>query len=170
MLIGKLNLSGLYSLLGLSTDYVATSDNATLFSDQQNFTPQQEAYIQKSLQDTYSQFTRGVAQGRGLAVDAVDKIGKGRIWTGAQAKNLGLVDQLGGLDTAVDVAKNLARIPSEQSVEIVRLPEEKSLFEQLFEREQDELNQSQSLAVTLRKLVGVMEPVQARMPYELRLH
>jgi protease IV len=170
VLIGKLNLSGLYSLLGLSTDYVATSDNATIFSDQQNFTPQQEAYIQKSLQDTYAQFTRGVAQGRGLPVDAVDKIGKGRIWTGAQAKNFGLVDELGGLDTAVDVAKNLAHISSGQSVEIVRLPEEKSIFQQLFEREQDELNQSQSLAASLRKLVGVMEPVQARMSYELRIH
>ena len=63
VLTGKLNLSGLYSLLGLSTDYVATSDNATLFSDQQNFTPAQQAYIKRSLKDTYSQFTQGRCSG-----------------------------------------------------------------------------------------------------------
>ena len=61
VLTGKLNLAGLYNLLGVSTDYVATSDNATLYSDQQNFTPEQEAYIQKSLQETYTEFTKGVA-------------------------------------------------------------------------------------------------------------
>jgi protease-4 len=169
VLTGKLNLAGLYSLLGLSTDYVATSDNATLFSDQQNFTPQQEAYIEKSLHETYSEFTRGVAEGRGLSVEAVDKIGKGREWTGAQAKDLGLVDDLGGLDRAIEVAKDLAHIPASQSVHIVRLPEEQSLFEQLFEREEGPLDQSRSLAATLRELVGVMDPVQARIPFELRI-
>lgn len=167
VLIGKLNLAGLYSLLGMSTDYVATSDNATLFSDQQNFTPQQRAYIEKSLQDTYSQFTKGVAQGRGIPIEKVDQIGKGREWSGAQAKELGLVDEIGGLDRAIEVAKQLARIPASQPVHIVRLPEEKSILEQLFQREVDEMSASRSLDATLRQLVGVMEPVQARVPYQL---
>ncbi len=69
VLTGKLNLSGLYNLLGVSSDYVATSDNATLFSDQQNFTPAQEAYIKKSLDDTYAEFTQGVAKGRHMSVE-----------------------------------------------------------------------------------------------------
>lgn len=167
VLIGKLNLAGLYSLLGMSTDYVATSENATLFSDQQNFTPQQRAYIQKSLQDTYSQFTKGVAQGRGIPVEKVDQIGKGREWSGAQAKELGLVDDIGGLDRAIEVAKQLAHIPAGQPVHIVRLPEEKSIFEQLLQREVDEMSSSRSLDAALRQLVGVMEPVQARVPYQL---
>jgi protease IV len=169
VLIGKLNLAGLYALLGLSTDYVATSDNATLFSDQQNFTPQQEAYIQKSLHETYSEFTQGVAKGRGLSVDAVDKIGKGRVWTGAQAKGLGLVDELGGLDRAVDVAKNLAHIPATESVRLVRFPEEQSLLQQLLQSEENTMNESGSLAARLRELVGFMDPVQARIPFELRI-
>jgi protease IV len=167
VLTGKLNLAGLYSLLGISTDYVATSDNATLFSDQQNFTPQQRAYIQKSLQDTYAQFTKGVAQGRGMTVERVDQIGKGREWSGAQAKELGLVDEIGGLDRAIAVAKQLAHIPPGQPVHIVRLPEEKSILEQLFQREVNEMSASRSLETTLRQLVGVMEPVQARVPYQL---
>jgi protease IV len=169
VLTGKLNLAGLYALLGLSTDYVATSDNATLFSDQQNFTPQQEAYIQKSLRETYAEFTQGVAKGRGLSVEAVDKIGKGRIWTGAQAKDLGLVDELGGLDRAVEVAKDLAHIPAGTSIRLVPFPAEQSLLQQLLESGESPLDESKSLAAQLRDLVGVMDPVQARMPFELRI-
>ena len=169
VLTGKLNLSGLYNLLGMSTDYVATSDNATLFSDQQNFTPAQEAYIKKSLDDTYTQFKEGVAKGRGMSVEAVDKIAKGREWSGAQAKDLGLVDELGGIDRAIEVAKSLAHIPSSQSVRLVRYPQEKSLLQQLFERERDQLTQSRSLEMTLRRVLGVMGPVQARVPYELQI-
>ena len=169
VLIGKLNLAGLYALLGMSTDYVATSDNATLFSDQQNFTPDQRAYIEKSLRDTYAEFTRGVAQGRGLKVEAVDKIGKGREWTGAQARDLGLVDELGGLDRAIAIAKQLAHIPETAPVRLVRFPEEKSLFEILFEREMDQMSEFRSLDATLRRIVGVMEPVQARVPYQLHI-
>src|SRR6202044_4227854 len=56
VLIGKMNVSGLYNLLGISTDYVATSDNATLFSAQQNFTPAQQAYIERSMRETYHAF------------------------------------------------------------------------------------------------------------------
>src|ERR1700719_4460598 len=137
VLTGKLNLSGLYSLLGISSDYVATSDNATLFSDQQNFTPAQEAYIKKSLDDTYAQFTKGVAQGRHMSVEAVDKIAKGREWSGAQAKGLGLVDELGGFDRAIEVAKELAHIPAKDTVHIVTFPREKTLLEQILELEKN---------------------------------
>jgi len=169
VLIGKLNLAGLYRLLGVSTDYVATSDNATLFSDQQNFTPEQRAYIEKSLRETYSQFTQGVAQGRGMKVEAVDKIGKGREWTGAQARQSGLVDELGGLDRALAIAKDLAHIPANAPVHLVRFPEEKGLFEMLFERENNEIGEFGSLDATLRRVAGAMEPVQARVPYQLRI-
>jgi protease-4 len=169
VLTGKLNLSGLYSLLGVSTDYVATSENATLFSDQQDFTPQQEEYIKKSLDDTYAQFTQGVARGRKMTVEAVDKIGKGREWSGAQGKDIGLVDAIGGFDRAITVAKQLAGISESQSIRIVRYPEEKSLIQQLMEREKDQLTQARSMEETVRHIVGMMEPVQARVPYELRI-
>jgi len=169
VLTGKLNLSGLYNLLGISSDYVATSDNATLFSDQQNFTPAQEAYIKKSLDETYAQFTEGVAKGRHMSVAAVDKIAKGREWSGAQGKDLGLVDELGGFDRAIEVAKDLAHIPASETVHIVRFPEEKNIFEELLQREKDNVTESRSLEETVRQLVGMMDPVQARIPYELRI-
>jgi protease-4 len=169
VLIGKLNVSGLYNLLGISTDYVATSDNATLFSSQQNFTPAQREYIQRFLKETYSEFTKGVASGRKMSVEAVDKIGKGRVWSGTQAKELGLVDELGGLDRAVEVAKELAHIPASASVRIVRFPEDKTFWEELLERQNDQLNEGRSLDEVLRRIVGMMEPVQARIPFELHI-
>ncbi len=169
VLIGKLNVSGLYNLLGISTDSVATSDNASLFSAQQNFTPAQRAYIEKSLHQTYDEFIQGVAAGRKMSVDAVDKIGKGRVWSGSQAKDLGLVDELGGTDHAIEVAKRLAHIPAGESVRIVRLPEETTFFQQFFEREREQMNESKSLEATLQHILGLMEPVQARLPYELHI-
>jgi protease IV len=169
VLIGKMNISGLYSLLGLSTDSVQTSDNASLFSAQQNFTPAQRDYIVKSLNETYADFTKGVAAGRKMTVEAVDKVGKGRVWSGAQAKEIGLVDQLGGLDRAVEVAKQLANIPAGESVKLIRYPEEKSFFQQLMQRERDTMSESQSLDSMLRHIVSQMEPVQARVPFELHI-
>ena len=171
VLIGKFNISGLYGILGLSTDYVATSDNATLFSDQQNFTAAQRELIQKSLNETYAEFTQGVARGRHMSVAAVDKIGKGRVWSGAQAKELGLVDELGGMDRAIEVAKQLAHIPASSSVQIVRFPREKTLWEMLLERQRSmsESTSAASIEEMLRRILDAQGPVQARLPYQLRI-
>jgi protease-4 len=189
VIIGKFNVSGLFNMLGLSTDQVVTSDNATLFSLQQNFTPTQRAWVEKSLHDTYDQFIKGVAEGRGMSVDAVDKIGKGRVWTGAQAKDLGLVDELGGVDTAIRVAKELAHIPASGRVNIVRFPEEKSFLQQLFEREREMTSGEATIAAEagnsayglvgsdaktvdaiVRRIIGRMDIVQARIAYELHIN
>jgi protease-4 len=103
----------------------------------------------------------------------VDKIGKGRVWAGARAKELGLVDEIGGIDRAIEVAKQLAHIPANDSVHIVRLPEEKNFFQILLERDKDQFTDSRSqettLDATLRRLVRTMEPVQARLPFELHI-
>lgn len=169
VIIGKFNISGLYNLLGISTDAVTTSENATFFSDQQNFTPAQRDAIMKMLNETYANFTRGVAEGRGLTVEQVDRIGKGRVWTGAQAKELKLVDELGGLDTAIGVAKQLAHISAREQVRIERFPKEKSFFELLMEKQRDQMAQARTLHETLQHLVGAMEPVQARLPLEIHI-
>jgi len=167
---GKFNIAGLYNILGLSTDFAATADNATLYWDQQSFTPDQRAYFQKSLEETYQDFIHRVADGRHLAVDQVDKIGRGRVWTGQQAKSLGLVDELGGLDRAIAVAMDLAHIPAASSVQLVRLPREKSIWQQLFGVSQPAM---ESRAVTVqalvRRLTGVNEVIQARVPFDLHI-
>ncbi|MFI5127669.1 MAG: signal peptide peptidase SppA [Candidatus Acidiferrales bacterium] len=175
VLSGKMNISGLYKLLGLSTDYVATSDNATLYSAQQDFTPAQQLVVQRMLRDIYTSFTQGVAQGRGLPIATVQKIAKGRVWSGEQAKGLGLVDDLGGADRAVTVAKELAHIPVNSSVEIVRLPKEKTLFDLFLERTQGQVVAPESDYSSIQSLVRRVssmvqaEPVRAQMPYVLRI-
>ena len=166
---GKLNISGLYGMLGLSTDSIATSENATIFSAQQNFTPAQQKLIQKSLQDVYANFTKGVAEGRHMTVEAVDKIGKGRVWTGAQGKELGLVDELGDLDHAVWVAKQLAGIPAERRVRIVRFPEEKTFLQMWLERQKDDSAQLSSIQAAVERLTGAYDTPQARLPFELQI-
>jgi protease-4 len=166
---GKLNVSGLYSMLGLSTDSIATSENASIFSAQQNFTPAQQKLIQKSLQDVYTNFTKGVAEGRHMTVEAVDKIGKGRVWTGAQGKELGLVDELGDLDRAVEVAKQLAGVPAERRVRIVRFPEEKTFLQMWLERQKDDSAQLSSIQAAVERLTGAYDTPQARLPFELQI-
>lgn len=170
VLIGKFNISGLYALLGMSTDYVSTSPNATIFSDQQNFSADQQALIQKSLNETYAQFTGGVARGRHMSIEAVDKIAKGRVWSGAQAKQLGLVDELGGLDTAIQVAKQLSSIPASTAVHIDRYPRQKTFWQLLLEREENlSASTSTSVQAVLRRILDSNGSIQASMPYRLTI-
>ncbi|MGC1106158.1 MAG: signal peptide peptidase SppA [Candidatus Acidiferrales bacterium] len=175
VLSGKMNIAGLYGLLGVSTDYVATGDNATLYSNQQDFTPAQQQTIQKMLNDVYSNFTSGVAAGRNLPIATVDRIAKGRVWSGEQAKGLGLVDELGDTERAVEVAKQLAHIPANESVEIVRLPKPQSLFDFLVARAQGDVTVSQgaysSAQLLIQRLSAMVrsEPVRAQMPFTLTI-
>jgi protease-4 len=169
VLIGKMNVSGLYAMLGLSTDSVATSDNASLFSAQQSFTPAQRQWIEKTMQETYQAFIHGVAKDRHMSAEDVDKIGKGRVWTGTQAKDIGLVDELGGLDRAIAVARDLAHISANQSVHIVNLPEEKNFFQLLLERQAGGSSQAATLEGILRGIGISNEPVQVRLPFELKI-
>jgi protease IV len=169
VLIGKMNVSGLYAMLGLSTDSIATSDNASLFSEQQSFTPAQKAWVEKTMQETYSDFIHGVANNRHMTAEQVDKIGKGRVWTGAQAKDIGLVDELGGLDRAIAVARDLAHISASQSVHIVNLPEEKNFLQLLLERQAGGSGQAATLQAILRGVGITNEPVQVRVPFDLKI-
>ncbi len=130
---GKFNLRGLYDKLGLSKGYVATTDNATLDWPFQNYTPAQREAVQRYMRDIYQNFLQGVAEGRRMQVKAVDRIGQGRVWTGERARQLGLVDELGGLDTAIAAAKELARIPQSEELTLVFLPAPKSLFDKILD-------------------------------------
>jgi protease-4 len=128
---GKMNILGLYEKLGLSKDHIATTDNSTIDWPFQNFTPGQRESILKYMRAIYDNFLKGVAEGRRMEVKAVDTIAQGRVWSGERARQLGLVDELGGLDTAIASAKTLAQIPAREKVDLIYLPPPKSLIEQL---------------------------------------
>ena len=78
------------------------------------FTPEERAKIQEQMQATYDTFVEKAAAGRNTTPERIDAIGQGRVWTGAQAKQIGLVDELGGLDRALAVAKQRAKIAPRQ--------------------------------------------------------
>ena len=158
---GKLNLLGLYEKLGLSKDYLTTTENSTMDYPFQNFTPAQRESILKYMRDIYGSFIQGVAEGRHMKVEAVDKIGQGRVWSGERARQLGLVDELGGLDTAIAAAKTLAKIPPSEPVSLIYLPPPKSLFEKM----RDLMGSMSVLArvITLRQRLEQIETL-ARTP------
>ena len=108
-------------------------DYADAFSPSQDFTPAQRAAFAAQIDRTYEEFIARVAAGRRLAPARVREIARGRVWTGAQARQIGLVDQLGGLEEAIAKARELARIPADESVRFKRYPEAQSPFEALSE-------------------------------------
>jgi protease-4 len=159
VLMGKFNLQGLYEKLGLSTDYIATTPNSTLEYPLQNFTPEQRALELKNMRETYNDFLEGVATGRHMKVEDVDKIAQGRVWTGERALKLGLVDELGGLHTAISRARELAKIPNSEKVGLLSLPERRSFFERLLEPTDDDsaFAPSPSLHAWLGKLQSLTD-------------
>ena len=106
-------------------------DYASAFSPSQSFTPAQRAAFAAQIDRTYDEFIARVAAGRRLPPARVREIARGRVWTGAQAKTIGLVDQLGGMEEAVAKARELARIPADESVRFKRYPTPESPFEAL---------------------------------------
>ena len=115
--------STLAKRLGLSMDVVKTSPYADLevggiFGIGINgLSPEQKAVIQGMVERGYRTFLSRVAEGRGMSVDSVDHVGQGRVWLGEKAKALGLVDELGGLETAIKLAAKLANISDDYYID-----------------------------------------------------
>lgn len=165
--LGKFNIRGLYDKLGLSKDFVATTENATLDWPFQNYTPTQRESVQRFMRDIYQNFLQGAAEGRHMDVQAVDKIGQGRVWTGERAKQLGLVDELGGLHTAIAAAKQLAKIPESEKVGLVYLPPPRSLVDKILDLmgDAEALDRTLSPREWLRNVESLArQPVWALLP------
>ena len=127
---GKFVLTEALGRFGVNLrDLSVGGDYAGAFSPTQRFTPDQRAAFSASMDRIYADFIARVATGRDLPEARVREIARGRVWTGAQAKGLGLVDELGGLTEAIAKARELARIPAEQSVRYKRFPEPQSPWE-----------------------------------------
>jgi protease-4 len=129
---GKFNLTGLYEKVGVTTDGVKTADNADFFSTSRRFTPEERERLYEMIEAGYRAFLERVALSRGKTTAEIDKIARGRVWSGAQAKGLGLVDELGGLRRALDIAKERAGIAADATVELQIYPEKRSLIEAFF--------------------------------------
>lgn len=119
-------------LLGISHDEILRGRNAGLYSTLDDFSPEQDARFMEQMQRIYGMFVGHVAAGRKMTTAAVEKIAAGRVWTGEDALRLGLVDELGGLDRAVEIAQEAARLPAGASPTLQYYPEQPSVLEVLF--------------------------------------
>jgi len=129
---GKMALKGLYDKVGITTETIERGKNSGLFSSSGKFTDSQREVIKKMMEDTYGQFTEKAAEGRKMPVEKLRELAGGRVYTGRQAKENGLVDELGTLHDAVLEAKKLAGLEPDAEVRIEVLPEPTNFFESLF--------------------------------------
>lgn len=122
VLAGKLVARNLKDRLGVGSDAVRTNANADAWSINAPFTPEQHAQVEAEADLFYTDFVQRVAEGRNMSTEAVEAVAQGRVWTGADALERGLVDELGGLRAAVRRAKVLAGLPEDAKVRIVNYP------------------------------------------------
>jgi protease IV len=129
---GKPVMRGFYDWLGISNEYVLRGKTAGMFRVTEKFSDEERAKFEEWIKTTYYRdFVPKVAKGRNKDEQYVDSIAQGRVWTGQQAKDRGLVDEFGGLDKAIEVAKQLAKIPADKGVERVILPYPTTFLQEL---------------------------------------
>ena len=128
---GKFVTGGLYEKLGAHIESTSIGKHAEMESPARPYNAEELKKVQEQLQAFYDQFVERVAESRHTTPEKIDQIAQGRVWTGQQAKDNGLVDDLGGLDRAIALAKQRAKIPSDSQVEIVVYPPRKSFYELL---------------------------------------
>ncbi|MBL7982955.1 MAG: signal peptide peptidase SppA [Flavobacteriales bacterium] len=170
------NMKGFFNnKLGLTFDVEKTHTYADMLTVSRPLTPAEKQIFQQMVDEFYDGFKERVAEGRKLTLAQVDSVGRGRVWTGTDAKKIGLVDELGGLEDAVKAAADMAGLVDYKAVE---LPEQKDLFQQLME----DLNSQARAWVTtqwlgedaqlleqyrlIREVKGQVG-IQARMPFDL---
>ena len=131
---GKIVIGGTLEKAGIGTETVTTGANADIYSPFMRFTPAQRAKLEAFMEDFYKNFVAKVAESRKSTPDAIHAVAQGRVWTGRQALEHGLVDALGGLDMAVSIAKERAKIPANEDVQLVVYPERRSLYDAISEQ------------------------------------
>lgn len=162
---GKVVLDGTFDLVGLNVESVSVGgEYATAFSSQQAWTDSQRAAYRGQMEDIYEDFTQRVADGRDLPLERVLEIARGRVWTGAQALDLGLVDEIGGFRDAVDAARELAGIAPDSDVRLRRFPRQRTPLEAF----QEMFGVSAETAETAAQLNALMELPEVRAAIQAR--
>ena len=169
------NLKGLSEKVGLTFDVVKTNKFADLGIIMRPFNQDEKALIQMSVAQSYDTFISRCAEGRHMTKEAIEKVGEGRVWTGEMAKELGLVDVLGGIDTALEIAVRKAGI---EGYTVVSYPAKQDLLSSLLETKPTNYVESQILKSKLGEYYqqfGMLKNlkersmIQARIPFELNI-
>jgi protease-4 len=127
------NVGGLLHRLGIAAETLGRGRYARLNDLTTPLDPGMRTKLLEEVENIYAVFVDRVARGRGLTDERVDELGRGRVWTGAQAREIGLVDETGGFLAAIDAAKTAAGIPASEEVELLHYPRPKPFAERLTE-------------------------------------
>jgi len=167
---GKMLTARLSEKIGLSSDEVHTSENATMWSSNLDFSPAQWAKFNQQLDWIYHDFTTKVAQGRQLDHEHVLSVAEGRVWTGQDAKTHGLVDELGGFPVALRLAKQAAGIAPEAAVEVRLFPRQRPLSAHLLDRMlgRDSEDAASASGQAVRSSLRALQPL-VRLAHDLGL-
>lgn len=131
--MGKPVLKGFYDWVGVNTQYTTRGKNSGIFREDTKWEGDELAKMTEQNNNIYfTNFVPKVAKGRNKTDEEVNTIGQGRVWTGAQAKENGLIDEFGGLEKAIEIAKQLANLPADKDVRRVAYPEARPFFESFF--------------------------------------
>lgn len=163
---GKMISTNFWDNLGISWDEVHTSSNAMVFTGLKDYTPEQWARFEGWLDRIYDDFTTKVAAGRKLPKEKVLQIAKGRVWTGEDAKALGLVDELGGFPVALKLVREAAGLAADAKIELKQFPAKKSPLEALLHESPDSSQKASD--ETIARVLEVIQPL-ARVARELGL-
>lgn len=131
--VGKPVVKGLYDWLGVTNEYTIRGKNAGIFRETEKWNPDERAKMEEQANNIYfTNFIPKVATGRKMSLEQANTLGQGRVWTGTQAKENGLVDEIGGLETAIRIAKELASLPADKDVRRVVFPAPRPFLETIF--------------------------------------
>jgi protease-4 len=156
---GKIVTGGTFGMLGMSIEPLSIGRHAEMNSPVRPYSEEERAKVDEQLRAFYDQFVEKVAASRRKTPEEIDAIAQGRVWTGRQAKALGLVDALGGLDKAVAIAKERAKIPAGERVELVVYPPKRSVYDLLmssFSGMDERARLAALLGVRDRRAVGIL--------------
>ena len=131
---GKFSVQGLLDLINVNVEVIQRGRHAGIFSGARPWSEDDLALFRKYIQQGYDDFIRNVAEGRGMTVEEVNAVAQGRVWFGEQALEHGLVDKLGGFDTALAVLKEKLNIPEDEDVQLIEYPKMETAWEQLLRR------------------------------------
>lgn len=132
VIFGKFDITGLADWFGMDVEQVKSSPNADIFSPFSFLSAKQKEQVESWMEHIYTRFVERAAEGRNQPAEELEKKARGRIYTGSQALEIGLVDELGGLRSAVDQMKTILQLGAEEEIELVLFPKRKTVWETLF--------------------------------------
>lgn len=156
---GKFVTTGSLDKLGANIEATSNGRHAEMYSPDRRFTAEERQKVQESMQLVYDQFIERTAAARQMPPERVDEVAQGRVWTGEQARQIGLVDEIGGLYKAIDIAKQRARIAADEEVQLVVYPPRRSFYEVLAEQMPSPVGRlrAETTAEALLQLLGPRE-------------